>query len=94
MDTLIKQPNEVVLYDMDMTGLGHLSSVDTIASVVDVVSDDPGITITNPTHNSASTIQFVVAGGVSGTKYKITAQITTTNGDLLFGEGIIKVVDL
>jgi len=94
MDTLIKQPGESILYDMDMRGVGRLASGDTIASVTSVTADIAGLTINNNSHNSAALVQFRAAGGTDGTTYKVTATVTTTNGDTLEGEGKILVMDL
>lgn len=94
MDTLIKQPGESILYDMDMKWLGRLSSGDTIASVSGVVAEPNDLTISNVSHNSASLVQFRASGGTDGTTYKVTATVVTANGDTLQGEGQIKVVEL
>jgi len=94
MDTLIKQPSESILYDMDMTGVGRLSSGDTIASITSVTADIAGLTISNTSHNSAALVQFRAAGGTDGTTYKVAAIVTTNNGDTLEGEGRILVMDL
>jgi len=94
MDTLIKQPGESILYDMEMKWLGRLSSGDTIASVSSVTAAPNDLTISNVSHNSASMVQFRASGGVDGTAYKVTVTVKTTGGDTLQGEGQIKVMDL
>jgi len=94
MDTLIKQPGESILYDMDMKYLGRLSAGDTLSAVTSVVVVPGDMTISNVAHDAASTVQFRASGGVDGTTYKVTATAATTGGDTLQGDGQISVMDI
>jgi len=91
MDTLIKRPGETILYDMNMRGLGRLSTTDNIASILSVVSDVAGINITNITDDGKHTAQFSIDGGSLGKQHKITVTVQTVGGDILIGEGILKI---
>jgi hypothetical protein len=49
---------------------------DAIASIN--VTADPGITVTTSSFTGTS-VKIVLTGGTNGTKYKITARVTTTS---------------
>jgi hypothetical protein len=94
MDTLIKQPAESILYDIEMKWLGRLSSGDAITSVSSVTAEPNDLTISDISHDFASIVQFRASGGTDGTTYKVTATVLTAGGDTLQGEGQIKVMEL
>lgn len=93
MMTLVKQPNESILYDMDFTGLGRIG-IDTIQRINAINVTPAGLNIVSQVHDSASLVQFRVSGGLDGVIYKVDVIVTTTGGDILEGNGKIHVKNL
>jgi len=93
MMTLVKQPNESILYDMDFTGLGRIG-IDTIQRINAINVTPAGLNIVSQVHDSASLVQFRVSSGLDGVIYKVDVIVTTTGGDILEGNGKIHVKNL
>jgi len=93
MMTLVKQPNESILYDMDFTGLGRIG-IDTIQGINAINVTPTGLNIVSEIHDGASLVQFRVQGGLDGTIYKVDVIVTTTGGDILEGNGKIHVKNI
>ena len=92
--TVIKQPSESRLYTMEFAAL--LGSGETLSTVVSVTVDKattPVLAISGQVV-SGSQLQFRLAGGLNGTKYKVTGVVTTSAGNTLEGEGIVQLEDI
>lgn len=70
-----KQPAEVLDYDVDFSEW-FSNRTDTPASFT--VTADTGITVVGSTR-SGNVVKIILSGGTSGTKYKITVRLTTSN---------------
>jgi len=92
VQTLIKQPGESRLFSMDFSGL--LAVGEDIATIDSVTADIAGLTFPGGSLIAGTFAQFRVEDGVSGIRYKITVVVTTTQGNVLEGEGILQVKDL
>jgi hypothetical protein len=93
MTTLLKQPSESSLYDMPMSirrgdAILQILSVEQIAEAgsgtVDIVSQS----------FDAGTVQCRLAGGSSGSLYKITVKVLTVNNDTIEDDFRLVVEDL
>jgi len=93
MDTLIKQPNESILYTMNFDGVGGIGNGDAVAAVSSATSNIAGLAITQLSHDNKSNAKFRIAGGTNGEKHKVTVQVNTVLGDILESEGFLKIVD-
>lgn len=92
MTVLIKQPGESRVYAVNFRNL--LAAGDSIDDVTSVTAS-PAAELTVGTPVIASPrVKFRVEDGSAGTHYKITVTVTTTNGDILEGEGDLEVTDL
>jgi hypothetical protein len=68
-----------------------LSSGETLSSPI--VTDDTGdLTITG-TAVDGNNVEFFVAGGTDGTNYYIKVQATSSSGEILVQEGILRIRD-
>jgi hypothetical protein len=90
-DILVKQPAESRRYTIDFAGL--VATGDSISAISSLTAAPSGLTITEQAIASPK-IQFRVASGTDGIRYKLTALVATTDGDTLEGEGDLDVVDL
>lgn len=92
--TVIKQPSESRQYTMEFAAL--LGSGETLATVVSVVVDKitSSPLVISSTAVAGSQCTFRLAGGLNGTKYKVTAIVTTSGGNTLEGEGIVQLEDI
>lgn len=91
-----KQAYEEVDLTFDFSNRGLASSV-TIASVASIistlVSGSGSLTVSGTTYSGqACAARF--SGGVSGSKYKLTAKVVMTDGQKLECDGYLKVKDL
>ena len=95
-----KQPNEEYYLSFNFTDDlndedEEISSVDSV--VVTDLSDDSDVTttLTDPVEqlNDENKVYVWVKGGTSGKRYKITVQITGTEGSIFELEGILPVFD-
>lgn len=76
LGTVIKQPADVLDYDIDFER--WLTDGDALSSAVAVVDDD-GLTIDDVTV-IGTVVKVWVSGGEDGATYKITATATTNDG--------------
>lgn len=92
-DTLVKQPTESRVYDMDFDKLlATAESIDTVDSTASVPS---GLTFGTATVDGTGKLaQVRISSGVDGTTYKVTYQVTTDQANILEGEGFLHVQDL
>ena len=92
---LIKQPSETRAYSMDFSNL--MASAETITNINSVGSELRGrgvsdLTITG-TGITGQTIKMNIAGGTHAKVYVIETLITTSSGQILEGDGMLKVED-
>lgn len=87
-EVLDKQPSESRLYDIDFAPL--LATGDTITSVTSVSTAQNGLTIASPSFVSPK-VQVRISSGTSGTLYKLTAIVVTTDGDTLETDVYLRV---
>lgn len=90
--TLIKQPTENRLYTMQFAA--NLSSGETISSVNSVVSVPGGLTLSGAPVIDGTQVHQRILGGTDGVVYKVTFIVTTSNANILEGEGFLRVQDL
>ena len=91
MATLIKQPSETKIYQIDFTNL--LDTGDSIASVTSVLEETTEDLTIGTDSIVSKAVQFSVDGGVDGTTYHLEAIVVTTNGETLEGDGYLFVTD-
>lgn len=100
LPVLVKQPSESREYDLDFTAL--LVPGETIAGITSVGSTimgkvvgsaDVSIGSSSITSDSLK-VRVRISGGTNGEDYKITAVVTTNQGNTVEGEGILRVIDL
>jgi len=91
LQTLTKQSYEERIFQFDFSG--KMDSAATLASVVSVVSDGAGLTI-SATSVSGTFVQAMFTGGNSGTTYKITAKAIDSDGQKLEMDGYLRVQDV
>lgn len=83
----VKQPDEVLDYDVDYTDW-FTNRTDTPSTYVVVA--DPGITIVSSAR-TGSVVKAVLSGGTSGRSYKITVRMTTSTGIIKEADFVVKV---
>jgi len=101
--TMKKQPSEVMDYDVDMIDFFSALPNDYITSVavtIDATGATPDVVLgpgSQPVYqllgSPAKSFKIWTGGGVSGTKYKITAIATTFEGRLKETEFFVRVKD-
>jgi hypothetical protein len=93
--SLVKQPSESRLYQMDFSG--NMTSGEAITAVVSFTADTPegadALVISEIT-GSGQVASARIAGGEAGFKYKVTVRVTTDGGNTLEAEGILQLKDL
>lgn len=95
LPSLIKQPAESRLLSMDFSAL--LAQGETVLSVSSFTADTPtgaAALAISGILASGFYAQARVAGGTSGTVYKLTALVVTSQGNTLEGEGLLQVKNL
>jgi hypothetical protein len=90
--TLIKQPSESRLFSMDFSAL--LAPSETVTGVTSVTALPAGLTLSGSAVASGATANQRILGGAGGVMYKVTFVVTTSLGNTLEGEGLLKVEDL
>lgn len=92
--TVIKQPSESRLYTMEFAAL--LAAGESLSAVTSVTVDKvtTPVLAVSATAVSGSTLTFRLAGGLGGTRYKVTGIVTTSAGNTLEGEGIVQCEDV
>lgn len=97
-----KLPAEKVVARFDFTDrLKTYTPAATIVSLISVeVTRAAGEADSNPNGvrngsaiNTTTVVKQPIKDGVVGTVYKLTALVTLSNGDIIGGQGIMKVVD-
>lgn len=94
-----KQPAETLDYDIDFSEF--LADGDTLVSVGDppvpsplnVVVDQPGMTLGPTFVLNGKTVKQWVSGGTNGVKYKVTITVTSNGGRVKQVEFVIRVKD-
>lgn len=90
--TLVKQPTESRLYTFEFAA--NLVEGETIASVDSVTVAPSGLTLNGPASFAGTKAFQRIEGGLDGTVYKVTIRITTSAGNVLEGEGNLRVQDI
>jgi hypothetical protein len=89
--TKTKQPAESKQYAIDFANL--LADGDSIASITSVTGTPTGLTIEDEAI-AGTTVTFTISGGTDGTTYAVEALVATTDGEILEGDGWLKVEDI
>ena len=93
---LIKQPGETRQFSMDFSSLlGVGETIDDPYESPDtplVTSTPSGLTI-GESYVSDSKVLFDISSGAHPTKYRIEVTVVTSEGAILVGDGILKVLD-
>jgi hypothetical protein len=87
-----KRSEEKIIAGMDFSG--WLSDEETISSITSIVGVSEGaedLTFTNQ-GISGNQVVFFIEGGTAGIRYPVTITILTSLGQILIGEGPLKVV--
>ena len=93
LGTATKQPAEIEDYTIDYGD--DLSRTDEVSAIVSVTPDDAGLIISNQfIVSGGQKVTFTAAGGVTGTTYKVTVLVDTTEGRRLEDEIKIKVKEV
>jgi hypothetical protein len=96
MSTLYKYPDDDRLYDFDFSLQAELVDGQTIASAtVDQTVRSGGsgaLTIGTPAI-SGGRVQVQITGGVEGSTYALTCEITTSSGSKIVGIGALHICD-
>ncbi len=95
---LVKQPTETRTFSIDFSAL--------LASGESIKSSGPAPVVTSQFAGGATTdltigtpavvgntVEFTIAGGTDCERYRIECLITTSSGQILEGDGILKVRD-
>ena len=99
---LCKQPVEKRRFSMEFANLMSTSTGEEITSINDVSSetideDTSDLTITAPSiidgNATNSRVQIWIEDGTAGLKYRIQITVTTTDGQILAGDGLLTVRD-
>jgi len=97
---LCKQPAEKRRFAMEFASL--LVTNETISTIDSIISETidgntSDLTISGPTIEDgtapSSRVQCWIEGGTSGIKYRVEILVTTSDGQILEGDGILKVTD-
>jgi len=94
-EQLEKQPDETRVFTLDFSNL--MGTSETIASIDTVYSEFRGesttdLTITNQSI-SGQTVLIQIAGGTDRHAYRVECTITTSTGQVLQGDGVLKITD-
>lgn len=91
-DILVKQPGETRQFSMDFSAL--MSTDETINSVTDIDSTPSGLTITDAAVGSDNqSVTMWIADGTHLKIYRIQVTVETDAGQILVGDGKLKVLD-
>lgn len=86
----VKQPAEVLDYDVDFTDW-FSNRTDTPGSFI--VTAEPGITVVSSTR-IGFVVKIILSGGASGTKYKLTVRLTTSNSLVKEADFVVAVKEV
>lgn len=99
---LCKQPSERRKFGMEFASLMSTGTGEVISSIDSVTSETisggaSDLTITLPSivdgNATSSRVEFWIEDGTAGNKYRIEVLVTTSDGQILEGDGILKVTD-
>ena len=98
MDTFIKQPHEILDYDVDFTAFLAITPADTLSTATSAISGGTAsltdyLTI-DTTVVATPIVKVWLSKGQTGNKYKVTVIATTVGGRVKEHEFYIKVKDL
>jgi len=82
-----KKPSEKIKISFEFT---KWISENTVLSNPVVTSTPTGLTITD-TAVEGQYVTFYIAEGISGQNYSVYVQVTTSDGETLVGEGLLRV---
>lgn len=88
-----KKVGETIAARMDFSAwMGSDATISAIQEVTTIKCDgeDSDITTTSPSIDSQS-VTFFVSGGTAGIRYTVNVKITTSEGEILIGEGILVI---
>jgi hypothetical protein len=93
-ESLIKQPAESRVFSMNFAAM--LAAGETLAGVTSVTytGGDALLTLSGPAAYSGAVAQQRILGGTDGMEYKVTFIVTTSQGNILEGEGVLQVRNL
>jgi hypothetical protein len=95
LGTMIKQPNEVLDFDIDYTTVlaGRSDTLQTSAVTISTVTGTTNnpVTATSPTINLLK-VKVVVSSGTAGVTYKATV-LTTTSATLKYEDEVLITVE-
>lgn len=86
----VKQPAEILDYDVDFSDW-FSNRVDTPSAFS--VTADTGITVVGSSR-SGNIVKIILSGGASGTKYKVTVRLTTTNSLVKEADFVVAVKEV
>jgi len=87
---LYKQPNESRMFAINFSA--NLESGETINAINSVTVTGAGLTVGSQSITSdGKKVQFRVSDGTAGESYQITVVATTTQSNILEGDGILVV---
>lgn len=81
-----KQPSETLILAMDFSSWLD----DETLTLVEVSSSPTGLTIEDEVV-SGQTVEMTVSGGTNGQNYRVQVTVTTSEGETLVGDGLLKV---
>jgi len=92
---LVKAPAERRYYSMDFSAL--MDSDETIISINSITSEKRGGDISNllidGTGINGQTVEMYISSGTDYSTYRVEVQITTSDSNILQGDGLLKVSD-
>ena len=92
---LVKAPAERRYYSMDFSAL--MSSTETITEINTITSEkrSGGISdlLIDGTGINGQTVEMYIGGGSNFLTYRVEVQITTSDSNILQGDGLLKVSD-
>jgi hypothetical protein len=92
-ERLTKTPTEVKVFNFDFSA--HFTSPELIGSIASNSVTPTGEVVIDSTafSGTAPTAQVITSGGVSGTTYRITLRVVSTEGQEIQAVGILRVGD-
>ena len=93
---LLKQPSETRTYAMDFANLMSASEFISTVSIVGSgtrCEDTSSLTITDIATSGLQAMKMTIAGGTNAQAYRIEVKVTTSNSQILEGDGILQIKD-
>jgi hypothetical protein len=88
-NTITKQPTDKLWCGMRFTPW-MLNTTDELSSPLVTYDPNEDLTVTNVTV-SGTDILFFIAGGLDGKNYRFQVKVNVNNGEILVGDGLLKV---